>query len=117
MPKFVRPENLIFPTTYREFSSVKDGEENKFQIQEVPEESFDEAIDLLDKYFFAEETVHVSKKIAESEEKRGNSKQLYREVLSDKLSIGCFNENSGELVAVNVMAVSSKDDEKFKVSK
>lgn len=115
MPKFVRPENLLFPTIYRNFSTVKDGKEKKFRIQEIPEKSFDETIDLLDKYLFTEETIHVSKKIAEREEERETSKQLFREALSEMLSVGCFNENSGELVAVNVMAVVSKDDEKLEV--
>lgn len=114
MPKFTRPESLPFPTTYREFSTCNDNG-FKFRIQEIPEELFDEAIDLLDKHLFNEETIHVSKKIAESAEKREISKQFYREAMNEILSIGCFDENSGELVAINVMAVSSKDDEKHEV--
>lgn len=116
MPQFVRPENLAFPTTYREFSTVKDGNEFKFRIKEIPEELNDETVDLVAKYFFTEETIQVSKKIAESAEKREHYRKFYRGALNSKLSIGCFNEDSGELVAINVMAVSFKDDKKRPVS-
>lgn len=114
MPKFKRPESLPFPTTYWKFSSPKNAE-IKFRIQEIPEELFDKVIDILKKNFFGEETIHVSKKIAESPEQLEFSKGFYRKILDNKLSIGCFDENSGELVAVNVMAVESKNDEKFEV--
>lgn len=115
MSKFVKPENLEFPATYRKFSSPKDSE-LKFRIGELQNENFDRAIDLIEHHFLAEETIHVSKKIAESEEKRENSKGFYRETLEENLSIGCFREDTGELVAINVMVVSSKDDEKMVVS-
>lgn len=114
MPEFKRPESLPFPTTYWKFSSPKNAE-IKFRIQEIPEELFDKVIDILKKNFFGEETIHVSKKIAESPEQLEFSKGFYRKILDNKLSIGCFDENSGELVAVNVMAVESKNDEKFEV--
>lgn len=116
MPQFVRPESLAFPTTYREFFTSKDGNEIRFRIKEIPEEFYDETVDLVEKYFFTEETIQVSKKIAESAEKREYYRKFYRGALNAKLSIGCFNEDTGELVAINVMAVSSKDDEKRHVS-
>lgn len=87
----------------------------EFVVRELPEELFEKAIDLLEKTFFVEETIHVSKKIAECQAKREHSKKFYRLALGAKLSIGCFDEASGELIAVNVMAVESKDDVKIPV--
>lgn len=109
MPDFQRPESLHFPTVYRTFSSSTESE-IKFRVQDLPEELFDEAIELFVKHFITEETLSVSKKLAENDEAVGVIRMFFHEAFQERLSIGCFNENTDELAGVNIMMVKSKDD-------
>lgn len=115
MSKFVRPENLKFPTIYREFSSKREKLFN-FRVQELPEEYFDEAIDLIVKHFMPEETFCVAHGYAEDDEIRHIMIDFYRKLLDRKLSIGCFCDGSVQLIAVNVMETKYSQREKLKVT-
>lgn len=107
MASCIRNENLHFPTIYRTFASRKD-EKLNFIIQDLPEEYFDEAIELLVKHHIPEETFYVAKKLHLDKEASNMSIDFYREIFKKKLSIGCFLEGSTQLVAVNVMDIKSK---------
>lgn len=113
---FKRPESLNFPIVYREFSSIK-GDSIKFRIQDLPEEYFEEAVELLLKHFMPEETFCVAKKLYDDDEIRNIMIEFYQEILRKKLSIGCFAEGSRDLIAVNIMDVKSKGDEEPEVNK
>lgn len=113
MTKYQRPESLKFPTIYREFKAKRD--DIKFRIQDLTEESFGEAVDMIHKYFMTEETVAVGRKVLESPEATNFTLSMYSELLKEKLSIGCFEERSGKLVGVNFMAVHSKDNKMSEV--
>jgi hypothetical protein len=114
MSKFARPEKLNFPLVYHEFRSKKD-ETIKFKVQDLPEEYYEDAIDLLAKHFLPEETFCVAKNVHEDEEVQLITKEFYREIFKKKLSVGCFCESSKDLIAVNIMDTKSNDDEKIEV--
>lgn len=113
---FSRPGSLKFPTIYREFSSTKD-ESLKFRVQDLPEEKFEDAIELLLKHFMPEETFCVAKKLFIDDEICGIMIEFYKEILKKRLSVACFVEDSEELIAVNLMTTKSNDDEKLEVKK
>lgn len=110
MPNYQRPDGLEFPTVYRTFASKVD-HDLKFRVQDLPEEYFDEAIEMIVKHFIPEETLAVSKKLAENEEALTIIRMFYKEAFNGKISIGCFKEGTTELIAVNLMTVKSADDE------
>jgi hypothetical protein len=116
MSSFERPESLKFPTIYREFASKKGGN-LKFRVQDLPEECFEEAIELLVNHFIPEETFCVAKKVSNDDEVRNITVEFYREILSKRISVGCFSEDSSELIAVNIMETKSNDDERPEVSR
>lgn len=121
MSKFVRPSSLPFPHNYHTFHAKnKAGNATiEYQIRELPEELYEQALELLAKDFSTEETLFVAKGIPT------NSMAL-KEVcfdwfrkLTERISLGCFaNDGSNELAGVAVMTVIHKDDEEenFKVS-
>lgn len=113
MSKFLRPKSLPFPQVYHTFQAKnKAGDATiEYVIKELPEERYEEALELLSTDFAPEETLCVAKNIA------GNSLALnevcfyWFKILTEQLSVGCFaNDGSNELVGIAVMTVNSKDD-------
>lgn len=115
MPKFVRPPSLRFPQIYGAFKSKdKDSDDIvDYVIQDLPEEYFDEALDLLINDHLPDETLHLCRGVADIEEAISEAREDWRKKLNFRLSIACFRSDGedDELVGVNVLAVASKDDE------
>lgn len=116
MSKFQRPESLSFPHVYYTFKAKDKDSDSivEYRVQDLPEEFYDSALELIVKHFLPEETFCMCKKISESTMSVKANRDFYRETFKNRLSIACFkNDGSDEsLVAVNVLVVKSKKDEK-----
>lgn len=113
MSKFLRPKSLAFPQVYHTFQGKnKSGNATiEYVIKDLPEENYEEALQLLSTDFAPEETLCVAKNIA------GNSLALneicfyWFKILTEQLSVGCFaNDGSNELAGVAIMTVTSKGE-------
>lgn len=113
MSKFERPIELAFPQTYYTFKAKnKAGNANiEYQVRDLPEDLFEEALDLLSSNFATEETLCVSKKVVDNPLALSEMCIFWFFILSEKISVGCFaNDGSDELVGVALLSVLGKDD-------
>lgn len=108
-----RPENLDFPLIYYTFKA-KDKNSDKiveYRVQDLPEEYYEQTLDLLVKYFIPYETFCSSRDIANKPSTIKCIRDVWNGMLTQKLSIGCFkNDGSEEFIGANVLMMSSKSD-------
>lgn len=106
MKMFQRPEDLEFPQVYYKFN-VKDEE---FYVQDLTEEFFESAIELMVKDYLPYENLAIGQNIAQTPEAVKEFRVIWQEVAQGKLSLACFKADNNELVAVNFLKVTSIDD-------
>lgn len=121
MAKFIRSDLLKFPQIFHTFKA-KDNESDEiveYRIQDLLEEDYDRALDLMVSDFLPEETLFSSRNILSDAESVQEFRDLYRKQLKEKLSVACYKnvEGCSDLVGVNVLAVALKggkytDDDK-----
>jgi hypothetical protein len=114
MYKFKRPESLKAPQTYYTFKAKDKNSEYivEYRVQDLTEEYYDIALDLMVKYFLPDETFCSSKHITENETGVKVFSDFWRREFKEQLSIACFKEGSDELISANCLRVNSKDDPK-----
>lgn len=113
MTKFVRPDSLKYPQIYYNFSA-RDGKSEKevnYTIQDIHEEDFDYAVEILIKHYLPEEPLCLGRNFSEKPEDVEFMGNFYKNLLLNKLSIGCYKEDSNELVGVNIMDVKFAGEE------
>lgn len=113
MYKFKRPESLSFPQIYYTFKAKDKNSDDviEYRVQDLPEEKYEQAVDFLVTYFLPDETICASRKIPDKPKAIKDFRKFWIGAIREKLSIACFkNDGSDELVAANVLLVSSKDD-------
>jgi GNAT superfamily N-acetyltransferase len=111
MSLFKRPVNLEFPHTYCTFTAKDRGsdEMTEYRIQDIPEDRFGEAVDMMTNVFLPDEPL--SDKILNSPESVKTARITWMKALQQRVSLGCFrNDGSDELVGMNVLEVHTRDD-------
>lgn len=113
MPKFLRPQSLKYPQVYGNFRTKnKNGDKlTDYLIQDLPEEYFDVALDLLVKEHLRDELLHESRGVLKNSDAVKEAYNDWRKKLKNRLSIACFTCEGTDLVGVNVLGVVSKDDD------
>jgi hypothetical protein len=115
MSLFKRPASLALPTTFYTFKAKDIGSDDivEYRVQDLPESQFDAAIVLLETHFLPDEELCTSSGLSKSPAATKEMRAFWIKMLHERLSIACFkNDQSNELVSVNVLVVSSKDDPK-----
>jgi hypothetical protein len=85
--------------------------EVKYNVQDVLEEDFDRAVEILIKHYLPEEPLCLGRNFSEKPEDVEFMGNFYKNLLLMKLSLGCYKEGSNELVGVNIMDVKFADEE------
>lgn len=115
MSKFQRPASLAFPHVYYTFEARDKNSDTvvEYRVQDLPENYYEEALDLIVKHFLPEETFCACLKISESPVSVKAICDFYRETFKNRLSIACFKNDGSDnkLVAVNVFVVKTKYEE------
>ncbi|KAG5684449.1 hypothetical protein PVAND_013683 [Polypedilum vanderplanki] len=111
MSKFQRPVDLPFPLVYHTFLA-KDKESDEiveYRIQDLLEEGFEQAIELMARDYSPEETFSRCRGIVIDPSAFEEIHGFWRESLKEKISVACYkNDESGDLVGVNILAVGVK---------
>ncbi|KAG5684338.1 hypothetical protein PVAND_013573 [Polypedilum vanderplanki] len=112
---FKRPENLKFPTVYYTFKAKDIENENlvEYRVQDLPETYFKEALSLLVEHFLPDEELCSSRGLLKCDKGLKEVSDFWTCILKEKLSIGCFKND--ELVGMNVLVVTSKNDPKDEI--
>lgn len=104
---------------YHKFFAKDRNSENliEYQIKKLPENLFENALELYERDFLPDETMCSTKGIHENENSLKEILSFWRHTMEEHLSLACFKSNNNELVAINVMCIKSKnkDENSFKV--
>lgn len=98
------------------FSTFKAKDSNngnivEYRVQDLPEDNFEETLDLFVEHYLSAEPFSVAKNFLANPESVKAIRIFYRKMLNKGLSIACFkNDGTDELVGVNILAVRSKHD-------
>lgn len=110
--KFER--NFFVPQVYETFTSLnrETCEDEKFVIQDLPENLIEEASEFMIEYYARDETFQNAIKVSV-----GELKNFYRFVFQQKTAIACFTVKTRELVGINALSVKTKGiDSSFEVT-
>lgn len=116
MTNFLRPKNLKFPQIYYTFKARNKNSDElvKYRIQDLPVEDYEVALDLLITDFVPDENLCHCRDIESDAVGLREIREFWANELKKKISIACYknndDENEGELIGLNVLAVVSKND-------
>ncbi|XP_055684399.1 uncharacterized protein LOC129790736 [Lutzomyia longipalpis] len=108
--KWKRPESVPFPSIWRRFKAkdVNTGELVNYYVQDLPEDRYEEAVQLLVQHFLHDEPMCKAGGAADEPQSIEGFSNAWRAILQDKISLVCFKEGSDEIVGVNVLKLCSK---------
>lgn len=115
---FVRPESLAIPTTYYTFKAkLRNSDEViEFRVQDLPEDRFEEALEMLRTHFIPDESMCSGRGVHNDPKSIKILCDVWTEVFKQRLSIACFrNDGCDDLVGVNVFTVFDKNDPKERI--
>ncbi|GAB0087126.1 hypothetical protein DMENIID0001_014030 [Sergentomyia squamirostris] len=113
--KWKRPADVPFPSTWHRFtrSDPQTGEDLKFWVQDLPEDRFDETIDMMVEHFLRDEPMCKSRKCPEDPRAIEDFCSVWKKVLAAKVTLVCFREGSDEIMGLNYLKVTQEDVEDF----
>lgn len=110
----VKPYIMNNATVYHTFRA-RDLHSNEFieyRVQDFPKSRYEEGIQYMVQNFFEHEVMGMTRKIKSDRKAVEGISGFWREMLPKGFSIACFKENSDDIIAMNVLDVSSIDDPK-----
>lgn len=105
-----RPTNIPYPSVWTRFEINKNGKLHHFRIQDLTEEFYEKAIHLFLTDFIADEPIAKELKIWEDPLSLAEMRNLWSSVLRHRVSLACFDEESGELVGVNAVFIETGNE-------
>ena len=83
----------------------------EYSIQDIPEDKFEEAINLYVEHFITDEPLAEVRKLHENKSAIIELRQLWMEgIKKSRLGVACF-KSDGEMVGVNILSITDKNDE------
>ena len=120
MNSFTRPSDLSFPLIYHKFKAKdKDSDEIiEYQIQDLLEEDYEKAVELMTTDYAPEESFSRCRGIPEDPDAIAEGEKIWHLCLQTKISVGCYkSDESGELIGANILLVYDKNDKPVDVNK
>ncbi|XP_062533696.1 uncharacterized protein LOC134202697 [Armigeres subalbatus] len=115
-----RPEAVPYPKIWHRFQAKSlriDSYSEWYTVQDLPKERFEDALRHMSSQFVRDEQMNKALRLKDDSTAMEEIVQLWKDMLSERLSLVCFREGSDEIVGVNVLGVASKSIEnkwKFK---
>ncbi|XP_047542378.1 uncharacterized protein LOC125074938 [Vanessa atalanta] len=105
---YIRPANIPLPTVWHRFAARG----TKLRVQDVTNEQLEPAVQLLIKYFTADEPPCKYIEIQKHPAALAELEKLWRDTLKDQISVVCVEDKDDvtEIIGVNVLTVVAKSD-------
>uniref|UniRef100_A0A1L8DAF7 N-acetyltransferase domain-containing protein n=1 Tax=Nyssomyia neivai TaxID=330878 RepID=A0A1L8DAF7_9DIPT len=110
MIKWKRPDNIPFPQVWWKFSA-KDpdtGDTIDYRIEDLTEDRYEEVVDLMINRFVPDEPMCCSLGIPKDEVSLEEMRGMWKEAVTQKLTLVCYKENSSEICGLNVLEMNFK---------
>jgi hypothetical protein len=117
---FHRPSSLPYPSIYYHFRApdADGGDTVQYSIRDFPQDRYEEGIDFMVGHFISEEPIFKARDVIKDEIAIGEARDVWRKMLAENISIGCFRAGSDDIVAMNVLTVKMRygdeDTSKFR---
>ncbi|XP_025834982.1 uncharacterized protein LOC112905884 [Agrilus planipennis] len=113
-----RPDSIPFPTIWHRFKGQKtmsNGELPNFWVQDMPEDLYEVAIELMQKHFMKDEPLSRFSKAIDNPVCVGEWRELLNNVFKDRLALVCFMENPDTnkkpiIAGLNITTVARKNE-------
>lgn len=110
---FKRPENIPFPKVWHTFKAKDlDGSLTSYDIQDLPPDQFDEAVSLMKQNYLTDEPLAKVTNLLLEPGSMEDYMDAWKKSIKQKMAVGCYKAGTKKLVAVNFLAVITKDDPK-----
>lgn len=115
---FVRPASLKYPQIYGTFKAMDKDNKNQVEylIQDLPEDNFEEALNLLVDVYLPDETLYSCRGLVGNADATKEARELWRKKIGMKTSLAVFQVGSKQLAGLYVLAVVSENDGTYEVS-
>lgn len=114
MTGFIRPNTINYPFIYHTFEA-RDLHSNKlvkYRVEDYPRDRYEEGVQYMIQHFFEFEVMGRTRRIKSDRTAVQEISQFWREKLARSFSIACFKEDSKEIIAMNLLDVTTIEDEK-----
>lgn len=115
-----RPDNVTFPQVWLKFKAKDLNSDDlvEYRVQDLPLERYEDAIDHMCKYFIVDEPPSKSLGLSNDEPSVIETRLIYGGILNQKIVVACFKERSDEIVGLNMVAITLKEErnDKYVVS-
>lgn len=110
-----RPTNIPYPKVWLKFKAkdVLTDVLVEYTVEDLPEERFDEAIEIMAEGFLADVPLVKLKNGANDTEYVDDVTRIWKGIVQQKMCHVCFKESSQEIVGLKMNYLSSKDDVSF----
>lgn len=112
---WTRPITIPHPNVWLKFKArdVLTDDLVEYTVQDLPEERFEEAIEMMAKGFLADIPLVKLKNGANDMEYVEDVTRIWKGIVKQKMSHVCFKESSQEIVGLKMNYLSSKGDVSF----
>lgn len=110
--EFQRPEGSGYPRIYETFKQKLKGsdEEEEFVIQDLTENFFDDAVDILAENHQHGAIFHMAAETLTTDEGRKYVKEKLLNTFKEKVSLICVKKETQEIVGLNCLYVRTSED-------
>lgn len=106
-----RPENVPSQVWHKfRIENPVNQEIEEFDVQDLPAEKFDDAIEHLLEHFLDDEPICRSKNVKNDATALKEICDLWRMILNQHVVLACFKRGTGELVGLNMVCVFTRSD-------
>lgn len=115
-PSWSRPHDIKFPQVWSQFEARDvNGSVVHYRIQDLPEDRFHEAMYFMQRYHMESEVLRV-KKVRDEPVSFSEITERWWDCLRQRVTLVCFEENSDEIIGLNVLGVVTQSESNQPVS-
>lgn len=109
---WTRPSHVLYPNVWLKFKAKDVYTEDlvEYTVQDLPEDRFDDAIEVMAKHFLAHAPLAKLKNGVNDLDYVEDNIRLWKVIVKQRMTQVCFKEGSQEIVGLSMSYVSSKDD-------
>lgn len=112
-----RCATIPYPNIWVRFTA-QDSDSNQlveYRVQDMVEDDFDKVFEFMKSFFFKDEPMNASVNLAEDLDAYTDIKIVWKNVLSQKLSLICYKDGSDEVVGCNFLCLKKQSDSEEKI--
>lgn len=111
--KYERAKDSLYPQVYHTFMAKgrESDELVEYCVQDLTDDHAKKAVEMILTFLTPEETFQRAVKMAENDLAKGILESFYIKTIKERVSLGCFELKTNEMVGLNAMTIKSRNHE------